>query len=154
MLEFGQVMDMLVLGEEQALLLKARYDFEEEKGKVVKAGEVWMKQGPCDYIPPNHVEVIEVRKCYSLDKNEGFYVRDKRSGEVRLVKGFDEKKEKSRIFIQAHQELWEKELPDVVERLLSENVDLMEFEKLKKVQPKKRNKTQAVTFKAAKGTAV
>ena len=30
----------------------------------------------------------------------------------------------------------------------------MEFEKLMKVVPKKRDKTKAVTFKAVKGTAV
>jgi len=46
-----------------------------------------MKLGPCDFIPPIGVEVIEQRKSFPLDKNEGIYVRNKRTGEVKMISG-------------------------------------------------------------------
>lgn len=46
-----------------------------------------MIEGPCEYIAPIEVEIMEIRKMVPLDENEGVYVRDKNSGEVRLVKG-------------------------------------------------------------------
>ena len=114
-----------------------------------------MKVGPCDYIPPIEVQVInssgmpaiEKRKCYPLDKNEGIYVRDKRSGEVKMIKG-------QTYLLSSNEELWEKPLSDVVERLISEGVDQMEVSKLSKVVVKKRDKTKVVTFRASKGSAV
>jgi hypothetical protein len=53
-----------------------------------------------------------------------------------------------------HEVLWEKQLPEITERLISESKDNMDYEDLVKVVPKRRDKTKAVTFKAAKGTAV
>lgn len=42
----------MVLGEEEALLLLAKEDFDDE-GKFKRvAGERWMIQGPRDYVPP------------------------------------------------------------------------------------------------------
>lgn len=64
--------------------MKAKNDFKDEDG-VKHAGMVWMIGGPRDYIPNIEVEVIELRKSYPLDKNEGIYVKDKKSGEVRLI---------------------------------------------------------------------
>lgn len=56
--------------------------------------------------------------------------------------------------LEAYEELWEKQLSDVIERLVSEGQDQMEYERLLKVVAKKRDKTKGVTFKPAKGTAV
>ena len=106
-----------------------------------------MKLGPCDYIPPIEVEVMEQRKSYPLDKNEGIYVRNKRTGEVKMIKG-------TTYMLSEEEELWEKILSEEVEKLISEGVDSMEFTKLDKVIPKKRDKTRVVTFKASKGSAV
>ena len=81
---------MIVLGEDEALLLRAKSDFfEEVEGSKVlrKAGSVWMKNGPCDYIPRIEVEKLQTLKNFPLDRNEGIYVRDKRTGEVKMIKG-------------------------------------------------------------------
>lgn len=86
-LENSKINDIVVLGEDEGLLLKAKSEFKDEEGKVVKPGSIWMKVGPCDYIPPIEVQVIEQRKSFPLDKNEGIYVRDKQTGEVKMIKG-------------------------------------------------------------------
>jgi major vault protein len=71
-----------------------------------------MVYGPSSYIPSVEVEVIDARKKIPLDKNEGVYVRDTRSGLVRVVLG-------ETYMLKAHEELWDMDLPDTVEKLLS-----------------------------------
>lgn len=44
---------------------------------------------------------FEKRKVYPLDKNEGIYVRDKRTGEVKMIKG-------QTYLLSSNEELWEK----------------------------------------------
>ena len=73
-----------VLGEDEALLLKALYSVTID-GKVMEPGTKWMIEGPCEYIAPIEVQIIEKRKLLPLDENEGIYVRDNNTGEVRLV---------------------------------------------------------------------
>jgi major vault protein len=46
-----------------------------------------MKLGPCDYIPPIEGTVIEQSRSFPLDKNEGIYVRDKKTGVVKMISG-------------------------------------------------------------------
>lgn len=82
-----------MLGEDQALLLKANDYYKDDDGNHYKPGSIWMKNGPCDFIPKTMVQVVELRKSFPLDKNEGIYLRDKRSGEVRLIKGQEESKQ-------------------------------------------------------------
>jgi hypothetical protein len=48
-------------------------------------GDRWMIKGPTDYVPPVTVEVVEKRKCFPLDDNEGIYVRDMQSGKIRMI---------------------------------------------------------------------
>jgi major vault protein len=43
--------------------------------------------GPCRYIPPVEVILIEKRKSIPLDTNEGIYVRDNREGSIRAECG-------------------------------------------------------------------
>lgn len=90
---------------------------------------------------------MEQRKSFPLDKNEGIYVRDKKSGEVKMIKG-------QTYTLSEYEELWQKDLPEIVERIISEGVDQIEFDKLLRVQPKRRDKTRVVTFKTQKGSAV
>ena len=81
-----------VLSDEEALLVRARNNFDK-----YTAGEIWMVYGPCEYIPPVEVEVIVpkenalfgsfIRRAIPLDDNEGIYVRDIRSGDIRMVVG-------------------------------------------------------------------
>jgi major vault protein len=46
-----------------------------------------MIYGPCSFIPPTQVTVVEVRKSIPLHLNEGVYVRDTKTGAVRAVFG-------------------------------------------------------------------
>ena len=75
-------------------MIKAKEDFKEESGEgddsevvVRTSGDRWIMCGPCRYIPSTKVEVIEKRSNICLEKNEGVYVRDTRSGKVKLVSG-------------------------------------------------------------------
>ena len=136
-LEAG-IQNVYVLGEEEALLLRARESFAD--GKVThEPGDRWMVYGPRDYIPSVEVEVVEKRKSIPLDANEGIYLRDIKSGAVSRISG------KSYMLL-PNEELWEKELPKVVEDLLA-----AEDEKLKDGG---RDRTRVVTYRAPHNSAV
>jgi len=109
------IQDVMVLGEEEALLLKAMEPFADSNdGKEATnrvPGEEWMIYGPRKYVPPVEIAIVEPRRKIALDENEGIYVRDKRTGRVYTVKGRS-------YMLQAHEMLWEKELPSKVEELL------------------------------------
>lgn len=49
-MENGKILDVYVLREDEALLLKAKNNFKDEDG-FKSAGMVWMVGGPRDYIP-------------------------------------------------------------------------------------------------------
>merc|ERR1719473_1591581 len=101
-----------VLSEDEALLLQAKESFKDVAVKEDrKAGDKWMIYGPIEYIPEISVNVLEMRKAIPLDDNEGVYVRDLTSGQVRAVIG-------KTYMLKANEELWEKELPLEVEELL------------------------------------
>jgi major vault protein len=74
-----------------------------------------MLKGPIDFIPENEVEVIEKRKAYPLAENEGLYVRDLESGEVKLVRG------PQSYLLKEHEELWSKLLDNEIEQLVGLN---------------------------------
>jgi len=100
-----------------------------------------MIYGPTDYVPPVEVEVIERRKAIPLDENEGVYVRDLKTGRVRAVIG-------ESYMLKANEELWEKELPPVVEELLQKEV------RTGSETTGPRVRTAAVTFRAPHNSAV
>jgi major vault protein len=62
----GGIKNIYLLEENQALLLRAK-----EKIDDHNPGDKWMVFGPCSYIPPVEVEVLETREIIPLDKNEG-----------------------------------------------------------------------------------
>jgi major vault protein len=112
---------------------------------------------PCDYIPPVQVEVLEKRSAIPLDKNEGIYVRDVKSGELKLVTG------PQAYMLTAFEELWAKELPPLVEELLDQESDfLVEMRRPPVAQRKpaashqktKRDPTRAVVFHVPQNSAV
>ena len=74
------IQDVNILTETDALLLQAIDVFEDEEGVKRNCGDKWMIQGPCRYIPPISVKILEKRNLIPLDKNEGIYIRDKVSG--------------------------------------------------------------------------
>lgn len=58
-MENNKTYDLIILGEDETLLLKATNTYVENKGKdnekVYPAGSTWLKSGPCDFIPPIEV---------------------------------------------------------------------------------------------------
>jgi major vault protein len=59
-----------------------------------------MEYGPTSYIPPIEVDILETREKIPLDLNEGIYVRDTKTGNVRTVIG-------KTYMLLAHEELWD-----------------------------------------------
>jgi len=127
-----------VLESEVALLLRAR-EAHDDKGTARAPGDRWMIHGPCDYIPPVTVEILETRTTIPLDSNEGIYVRDIKTGKVRAHIG-------SSYMLKAHEEKWEKDLPSVVEEVLAAAASGG------KAAP--RDKTRVVAYKAPHNTVV
>jgi len=119
-LEKGGTQPVHILAEDEALLLRALEKLDEvgRDGKVTtrNPGDRWMVHGPRDFIPDVEVEVVEKRTSIPLDENEGIYVRDIADGKVRAVKG-------ESYMLRAHEELWDKELPDKVEELLARELE-------------------------------
>ncbi|EKG03978.1 hypothetical protein TCSYLVIO_004961 [Trypanosoma cruzi] len=122
-LEGDAIHDSYILHEGQALLLKALGDFQDtdvDPPVRRRAGDVWLLQGPREYIPNALTEVCkdkdnkEVRERIILTNGKGIYVRDNATGEVRAVNGPDA------YMLAASEELWEKHLPPDVEKCLEQ----------------------------------
>jgi len=145
-LESG-IQNIHVLGEEEALLLRARQLFKDPTSKegVRKPGDRWMVFGPTDYVPPVEVEIVEKRKAIPLDENEGVYIRDIKTGKVRSVRG-------QSLMLQPHEELWEKNLPTVVEELLTKAGQERSRSQTGPLPP--RDKTRVVSYRAPHNSAV
>jgi major vault protein len=105
------IQNVNVLSEHESLLLTAKEECVDDEG-AHKPGERWMVVGPCEYVPPLAVDVVEKRFKIPLDANEGIYVRDINTGKIRAEIG-------ASYMLQPNEELWEKELPDTVETLLA-----------------------------------
>ncbi|TPP58292.1 major vault protein isoform X1 [Fasciola gigantica] len=128
------VEDSFVLQHDEGLILRAEERFMDEvlvempakadsdepafkKQCIVRRpGDQWMIRGPIEYVPPIQVEVIQRRKAIPLDRNEGIYVRNTRTGSVRAVIG-------EAYMLNQEEELWTKRLPQDVVQMLSENRD-------------------------------
>jgi len=135
-LESG-IQNIHVLDSEEALLLRAReafVDIDEER----KPGDRWMIYGPCDYVPPVQVEIVERRRAIPLDITEGIYVRDIKSGRVRSVTG-------EVYMLMPYEELWEKDLPDTVEEILASQQNDSRYV---------RKRTDVISYKIPHNSAV
>lgn len=109
-IENNQIMEITVLEENDALLLQANEEFKD--GEVLRQpGDKWLIKGPCEFIKPLQLKILEERKAMPLDENEGIYVRDTNTGEIKTVSG-------QTYLLQEFEELWEKELSPEVEELL------------------------------------
>lgn len=146
-LEGGGPQNIRVLGEEEALLLRARSHYVDRQGKSWPPGSRWMVRGPCDFVPDVEVEILEPRQSIPLDESEGIYVRDLNTGKVRMVHG-------EAYLLGPHEVLWEKELPPIVEELLKQGA-------IREATGKKvaqfsgvRDKTRVVTYRAPHNSAV
>jgi major vault protein len=141
-LESG-IQNVHVLEDDEALLLSARETFVEDKHTRVP-GERWMIKGPCDYVPHINVNIIEKRRSIPLDQNEGIYVRDIKSGQVRSVTA-------ESYMLKENEELWEKLVPTVVEELLLKDVSRDRKESGRAAQ---RDKTRVITYRTPHNSAV
>jgi major vault protein len=133
----GGIKATYILAEDTALLLRAKEQYKDQDGEHLP-GDKWMVYGPRDYIPPVEVEVVEVRKRIPLDKNEGIYVRDTRTGLVRSESN-------KAYMLAAHEELWEKELTETEEDILKQQIQQVGY---------KRDKTRVVTYRCPFNSAV
>jgi major vault protein len=137
------IQNVHVLEDDEALLLGARETFVE--GKLTRVpGERWMIKGPCDYVPHINVNIIEKRRSIPLDQNEGIYVRDIKSGQVRSVTA-------ESYMLKENEELWEKLVPTVVEELLLKDVSRDSKERGRAAQ---RDKTKVITYRTPHNSAV
>ena len=95
--------------------LQATHDHEdtvEENGKMIvvqrKAGEKWLLKGEATVIPTIHQKVVmKPSPAISIQQNEGVYILNLSTQEVRLVEG------PKSIFLDVHEELWKKDLSAV-----------------------------------------
>lgn len=113
-LEAG-IQDVHILEEDEAIILKAILAYN-DNGTERAPGHMWMVRGPCEFIPSVEMEIIDKRKALPLDENEGIYVRDIKTGKVRAVVG-------QTYVLNQDEELWNKPLPEQIEKLLSSEVD-------------------------------
>lgn len=144
-LESG-IQNVNVLDSEEALLLRARESFKD--GQVTRQpGDRWMIYGPCDYVPPVEVEILERRRAIPLDENEGIYVRDLKTGKVRPVTS-------ESYMLKPNEELWQKELPEIVEQLLARETTRDRKEQAAATAVQQRDKTRVVTFRTPHNSAV
>jgi major vault protein len=151
------IQDVIVLADDEALLLKAVEHFVDSNNHEHIPGEKWMIYGPCDYIPPIQVEILERRKTIPLDENEGIYVRDTRTGEVKAETG-------KSYMLKPQETLWELQLPPDVEELVKRQVTGETFQIAKKEgadikyqslgKGYVRDKTRVVTFRVPHNSAV
>jgi major vault protein len=143
-LESG-IQNVHVLNSEEALLLQAREAFSDGQTQR-QPGDRWMISGPCDYVPPVTVDIVEKRRAFPLDENEGIYVRDIKTGRVRAVSG-------EVYMLSPYEELWEKELPQIVEDLLTQDAD-QSSGLSRGVKGARRDKSRIVSYQIPHSTAV
>jgi len=137
------IQNIHVLEDDEALLLGAREKFED--GKTTREpGERWMIKGPCDYVPNIYVDIVEKRRAIPLDQNEGIYVRDIKTGKVSTVTA-------ESYMLKPDEELWEKQVPTVVEELLLKDVSRDRKEGGRATQ---RDKTRVITYRTPHNSAV
>jgi len=104
-----------VLSDDLGLVLQAIEDFD-DNGTERKAGDKWMIRGPCDYVPPVEVKRLKYHRSIPLDRNEGIYVRDTKTGHVKAIVG-------ETYMLSENEELWEKHLRPEIQTMLDDNKD-------------------------------
>mmetsp|Transcript_12542 Transcript_12542/g.30772 ORF Transcript_12542/g.30772 Transcript_12542/m.30772 type:complete len:856 (+) Transcript_12542:375-2942(+) len=146
----GKILDVIVLGPDEALLLRAREPFTDIDNTARTPGDRWTVVGPCEYVPPVEVEVIKRYSAIPLDETEGIYVRNIKTGAVDTVKG-------RTYLLGPDEELWEKELNEDVERLLAmpqNDSKGVKLHQMTDVKPKARDKTRLVTYRTPHNSAL
>lgn len=132
------IQNIIILNENEAVLLLAKEAFRDETHKEDRIpGDKWMIKGPCRFLPPIEVEIVEKRSVIPLDKGEGIYVRDTKTGNVRAHIG-------KSYLLEANEELWSNELSEIEEEIL-ENAN---------PEMGRRDKTKVVSYKCPYNTVM
>jgi len=132
------IQDVEVLAFNEGLLLRAKEEYvDKASAEKHEPGDLWLIKGPCDYIPPIQVEIVQRREAIPLDENEGIYVRNIKNGKVTVVRGTSH-------MLEANEVLWEKQLTPIVEELLGKAENRKEA----------RDPTRLVTYRAHHNSAV
>ena len=134
-LEENKIRNQYVLIQDTGLRMKALKDFVDDAGNERKAGDLWNVVGPTHYIPHKYAIVENGIKAISLGRDQGIYVKNIRTGQIRLEKG------PSVVMLSAEEELHKKEY---TEREL-EALDLYEED---------YDATQAIPLRLLKSEAV
>ncbi|XP_019858875.1 PREDICTED: major vault protein [Amphimedon queenslandica] len=156
------IQDAILLESDEALLVTAQEEFDitEDGSKVHRTpGDRWMVHGPTDYIPRTEIGSIQRRKATPLNENEGIYVRNVQSGQVRAILG------PQSYLLQAAEELYKKELTPLAEEMLKEGGGVGDAN-IRKIayfdgakdpslfKGNKRDKTRVVTYRCPSNCAV
>lgn len=107
----NKIEDVDILSKDEALLVLCKENFKDYEGKPHTSGERWLVTGPRSYVPTVEVEILEKRERIYLSESEGIYVRDIHTGQVKMVTNCS-------YLLEAHEELFKKELPSDVQLLL------------------------------------
>lgn len=118
-LEHGRIEDEYVLVEDRGLLVQAQRDFDDD-GTPRKAGDLWIIKGPTHYIPHKYALVKRHVSAISLGRDEGIYVKNVRTGDIRLEIG------PKTVMLAPEEELHEKEYTP--RELEAFDLDLDEFD--------------------------
>jgi major vault protein len=119
-----------ILTAEESILIQALEDYTDPISKQThKAGAKWMISGPIKFIPPVELSILSTSRIIPLDKNEGIYVRNTKTGKVFKHMG-------SSYYLKPEEVLWEKNLPQEVEKIYLRDLNLT-----------KRDKTRIVSYK-------
>lgn len=113
------IQEIFILGDNEGIVLRALEGFKDEfvhPSVDRKPGDMWMLKGPMEYVPSVQVDLVHKRKAIPLHENEGIYVRNINSGQVRAVIG-------QTYMLKEDEELWEKNVPTIVRTLLSSERD-------------------------------
>lgn len=156
-LEDGKVKSVIVLDENDALLLQANKAYE-DNGVKYNPGDRWTLRGPREFIPPLELTILKQIKAIPLDENEGIYVREMDTGDIKIITG-------QTYLLSANEELWEKKLSPLAESLIFNQFGTtaitevdekgeLTYSNNKKISVKNRDLSKVVTFRSPQNSAV
>lgn len=132
----NKIENVEILSKNEALLVIANENFEDEDGKHV-SGERWLIKGPRSYVPPIEATILDRRSRIFLDENEGIYVRDIHTGLLKMVSNCS-------YLLEAHEELYEKIISNELEMMIQNEGSFHVDHPLKNL--KSRDKYRVITF--------
>ncbi|MBI2645121.1 hypothetical protein HYW94_03035 [Candidatus Uhrbacteria bacterium] len=119
-LHFGEQLDSqgvkseIILTDDDALLVRAIKEAPHpvESHRLISAGKEVIVRGFCRFVPHKDIEIVEHRVSASLSLEEGKYVQNDDTGEVRLEQGEQD------LFLEQNESFWEKKLTPEEEEAL------------------------------------